>query len=83
METKVTVGIDISKDSFDVALPFDGKAGYQHLKFTNQTAGFKKLCSQLPTASHCVMEASGVYFTLSCLPAPARHASMRGEPLNH
>jgi transposase len=62
MATKVTVGIDISKDSFDVALPLGEKAGYQHLKFTNQAAGFKKLCTQLPAGSHCVMEASGVYY---------------------
>ncbi len=62
METKVCVGIDICKDSFDVALPISGKAGYQHLKFSNQTAGFKKLCPHLPVGSHCVMEASGVYY---------------------
>lgn len=62
METKVTVGFDISKDNFDVALPHQEKAGYQHLKFTNALAGFKKLCTQLPAASHCVLEASGVYY---------------------
>ncbi len=62
METKVVVGIDISKDSFDVALPNKEKAGYQHLKFSNTLAGFKKLCTQVPAASHCVMEASGVYY---------------------
>jgi transposase len=62
METKVTVGIDISKDSFDVALPFSGKAGYQHFRFNNTVAGFKKLCAQLASGSHCVMEASGVYY---------------------
>ncbi len=58
METKVVVGIDISQASFDVALPLAEKAGYQHLKFNNPIAGFKKLCTQLPAASHCVMEAS-------------------------
>jgi transposase len=62
METKVMVGIDISKESFDVALPLSEKAGYQHLKFTNTAAGYKKFCSQLPTTSQCVMEASGVYY---------------------
>lgn len=62
METKLTVGIDISKDSFDVALPLPGKEAYQHLKFNNTLAGFKKLCTQLPATSHCVMEASGVYY---------------------
>jgi transposase len=62
METKVCVGIDISKDSFDVAFPLSGKTAYQHLKFTNTAAGFKKLCSLLTVGSHCVMEASGVYY---------------------
>jgi transposase len=62
METKVVVGIDISKDSFDVALPVVKQAGYQHLKFNNTAAGFKKLCTHLPVASQCVMEASGVYY---------------------
>ena len=62
METKVVVGIDISKDSIDVALPEGGKGGYQHLKFANQRAGFKKLCTHLAPVSHCVMEASGVYY---------------------
>jgi transposase len=63
METKIVVGIDISKDSFDVALPHGSKEGcYQHLKFGNTAAGFKQLFSHLPAASHCVMEASGVYY---------------------
>lgn len=63
METKVTVGIDISKDSFDVALPILGKEGsYQHFKFSNKTVGFKQLCKHLVPSSHCVMEASGVYY---------------------
>jgi transposase len=62
METKVIVGIDIAKDSFAVALPLAEKGGYQHLKFNNTAAGFKKLCTHLSLASHCVMEASGVYY---------------------
>ena len=62
METKVCVGIDISKANFDVALPLAGKQAYQHLKFTNTPAGFKQFCRQLTAGSHCVMEASGVYY---------------------
>lgn len=62
MATKVVVGIDISKDSFDVALPLSEQAAYQHLKFNNTAAGYKKLCTHLPAGSHCVMEASGVYY---------------------
>jgi transposase len=62
METKVTVGIDISKNSFDVALPIKNKEGYAHQKFSNNAEGFKKLGEQLAPGSNCVMEASGVYY---------------------
>ena len=62
METKVTVGIDISKNSFDVALPVKNKAGYEHQKFSNNTQGFEKFCKQLEPGSNCIMEASGVYY---------------------
>lgn len=62
METKVTVGIDISKNSFDVALLSTTKEGYRHLKFSNNAEGFKKFAEQLMPNSNCVMEASGVYY---------------------
>ncbi len=62
METKVTVGIDISKNSFDVALPFKNKAGYEHQKFNNNAEGFEKFCNQIIPGSNCIMEASGVYY---------------------
>lgn len=62
MESKVHVGIDISKNSFDVALPANTKAGYLHLKFINNAEGFKKFFEQLAPGSNCVMEASGVYY---------------------
>ncbi len=62
METKVCVGIDISKDSFDVALPLINGKGYQHFKFSNKKNGFKQLSQQLAPGSYCVMEASGVYY---------------------
>lgn len=62
METKVNVGIDISKNSFDVALPCTNKEGYTHRKFSNNTEGFKKFLEQLLPASNCIMEASGVYY---------------------
>jgi hypothetical protein len=35
METKVNVGIDISKKSFDVAIPRKEKEGYIHRRYSN------------------------------------------------
>lgn len=62
METKVKVGIDISKGTFDVALPVLEKPEYLHKKFANNESGFKKFYNVLPKECHCVMEASGVYY---------------------
>ena len=62
MVTKVTVGIDISKSSFDVALPMKDKEGYVYHKFSNNAAGFKKFSMHLEPEINCVMEASGVYY---------------------
>jgi len=40
LETKVTVGDDISKDGFDVLPPMtERKAGYQHIKFNKHDGG--------------------------------------------
>jgi transposase len=62
METKVNVGIDISKNSFDVAIPFKNKEGYSHHKFSNNVTGFEKFLKHLEPESSCIMEASGVYY---------------------
>lgn len=62
MESKLHVGIDISKNTFDIAIPAIKKEGYQHLKFKNDVEGFKKFSGQLEPGTHCVMEASGVYY---------------------
>jgi len=51
------VGVDISKDKFDV---WDGDAG--HRSFSNDSKGFRQLVKQLPTNSFCVMEATGSYY---------------------
>lgn len=56
----VYVGIDISKDSFDVAIP-QGEA-FRTVRFTNDPAGFKDLGEMLPQGSCCVMEATGAYY---------------------
>lgn len=61
MESKVKVGIDISKSSFDVALPKQ-EYHYEHKKFTNDVSGFDAFYKCLPQGCHCIMEASGVYY---------------------
>ena len=50
------VGIDISKDSFDVY----GKA-LGHKSYPNTRLGFKSFVKELSVNSHCVMEATGCY----------------------
>ncbi|GET22496.1 IS110 family transposase [Prolixibacter denitrificans] len=51
------VGVDISKDKFDV---WDSKAG--HRSFANQPKGFREFTKQLSSNSFCVMEATGSYY---------------------
>jgi len=50
------IGIDISKDVFDVSFA-DGK----HLQFANHPKGYIKFLALLPQQSQCVMEATGPY----------------------
>lgn len=60
-KNKHYVGIDISKDYFDVALPQEEK--YRHLKLENNLKGFAKLVEALEgLQACCVMEASGPYY---------------------
>lgn len=57
----VYVGIDISKDFFDVALPHENS--YRHLQLDNSQRGFGKLLKAMEhLRAHCVMEASGPYY---------------------
>ena len=51
-----TIGIDISKSTFDV---FSDDLG--HLKFSNNKDGFKSFKRVLSKTDHCVMEATGCY----------------------
>lgn len=55
-KSTIFVGIDISKDVFDV---YDSEAG--HCQFGNDEKGFKSFIEQLTTAHWCVMEATGCY----------------------
>jgi transposase len=54
------IGIDIAKQSFDVALPLE--KGYQLKKYPYETSGLAALLQQLPVESCCVMEATGPYY---------------------
>jgi len=55
-KVKHYVGIDISKDTFDV---FDNQSG--HHQYSNDLKGFKSFIKVLKDASCCVMEATGCY----------------------
>ena len=55
-KVKHYVGIDISKDTFDV---FDNHKG--HHQYSNDLKGFKLFAKSLPDVSCCVMEATGCY----------------------
>jgi len=55
-KVKHYVGIDISKDTFDV---FDNRIG--HHQYSNDLKGFKLFTKSLQGVSCCVMEATGCY----------------------
>lgn len=55
-KSTIFVGIDISKDTFDV---YDSERG--HFQFSNDLKGFKLFIKQLTSAHWCVMEATGCY----------------------
>jgi len=51
------IGVDVSKDKFDV---WDCDRG--HRSFPNQKKGFQEFTKQLPSNSFCVMEATASYY---------------------
>jgi transposase len=53
------VGIDVSKEWFDVAWESGGRSQHQRFDYTEQ--GISQLLEQTPSAAHYVMEATGVY----------------------
>jgi len=55
-KSTIFVGIDISKDTFDV---YDSKDG--HFKYSNDEKGFKSFIKRLTPSHWCVMEATGCY----------------------
>lgn len=59
-KVKILVGIDISKNTFDVCVLTAGK-GKSNV-YSNAPQGFKEFTTSLPADSHCVMEATGPYY---------------------
>jgi transposase len=55
-KSTIFVGIDISKDVFDV---YDSEQGY--FQFSNNEKGFKSFMKGLTPSHWCVMEATGCY----------------------
>jgi transposase len=59
--TRIFVGIDIAKDSFQVAIP-QAPQRWQDHHFANSPAGFADLLAELPAHCQCILEASGTYY---------------------
>lgn len=55
-KSTIFVGIDISKDVFDVYTSEEG-----HLQFTNNVSGFKSFAKVLSQSHWCIMEATACY----------------------
>jgi transposase len=77
----VFVGIDISKDSFDVAVPAAGC--FYSCKLANTPVGFEQLLAVLPPQAQCIIEASGSYYLpLACFLAERQVALSVVNPLS-
>ena len=57
IKNKQFLGIDISKDVFDVVDKADN-----HYQFQNDPSGFKMFSKILTDQSHCVIEVTGCYY---------------------
>jgi transposase len=55
------VGIDVSKNTLDIAIPKED-GSYLHKKVSNDLEGFKILYKYLQSGSCCVMEATSTYY---------------------
>ena len=61
-DSKMKVGIDISKDTFDVAVQFVSGDSYGMAKYNYTPQGIKSFKRTLSKDAHCVMEATGPYW---------------------
>ena len=60
--TKLIVGVDISKATFDVCTTYENVKNQRHSNYSNEEKGFERFCKTLPCDAHVVMEASGPYY---------------------
>ncbi len=61
-DSTMKIGIDISKDTFDVASRASADAPFQMATYKNTPQGIKRFKSRLTKEDHCVMEATGPYW---------------------
>jgi transposase len=61
-KVKQFAGIDISKQTFDVAIPTGVEGEYQHKKFSNDLEGFRSFHKSIQPDCICAMEATGSYY---------------------
>ena len=54
------IGIDISKETFDVSY-YKTEQKFYHAKFNTNAKGFSELRHYINTGDHCIMEATGPY----------------------
>lgn len=67
MKIKYLIGIDISKEFFDVAGRSGATGPFKQAHFENTLSGFEKMRQWLPAGSWCLMEATGPYYVnLAC-----------------
>ncbi|MBL0266679.1 MAG: transposase [Leptospiraceae bacterium] len=57
------IGIDVAKDTFDVAFP-SSNSNYKVVQFVNNEEGVKKFIKKLKQDDRSVLEATGSYSTL-------------------
>lgn len=55
------IGVDVSKESFDIAWEAEGQAHHDAFEYTDE--GMEALLSRTPQEAHYVMEATGIYHT--------------------
>jgi transposase len=61
-KVKEFAGIDISKLTFDVAIPTGKEGHYQHKKFSNNVEGYRSFQNSIHPDCICTMEATGSYY---------------------
>ena len=60
--TKLIVGVDISKATFEVCITCENVKNKKSSQYSNDAKGFDLFVKVLPTNAHVIMEASGPYY---------------------